>query len=1030
MESEVRRRHGPLLQSVVSPSSTAYYGDWKPVSRYPHNLALASVLVPAFVLCVFSPSLLGPVATGLLAGLVLELAHVQEGLLMSAWIATVWITISFSLDAHVEGLAVLLLGSVLVLCFSMWASLQFLWFQSLLPGLCILFERLLFSLAGLCAIGLLSWRGISHFGMEHAPFVVFAVQHYVFAILSLPRATAFREQSRQVFDASEYYILSYPESMVALVSYLVFPILMHVTMFRSVLFSTEQLCNAALLVSLPLLGLFWMWPRSPLWMLNGVPRVLQGVRTLTVAVPALLLPAALCFRIVFPSYMDDLPLPQPLSHILMLVAVYGATGLVLAVLAERVSSARVHQLVLVVASLCALGACVALGAPWWIWPFAAGAAGGMAQFYASRKPQPYLISLGCLTVCLLWFLSSKLAFVSFHFARANVPLSSVLGLLASVFVGAFLLLGLFLARQPVRLNDAALLVYSTSFALAEWLLAFGHDRDDHVLYPEYLVGVSSLVGMYLCHVSSSAKVVSRAGSWSAACVWLAKSSALVCHSRDSFSTDVLALLTLWCIAPIAYRWNAPKTMPVSQLLFHVATSAVVALVAASTNVAVCFAEFVLPEAAVQSSIVMYGAALACWSLYALVVALRFARAPLARALAFFLFLSGCAIVLFQPEVFDWSNSFGGDMDDSLMGAAASASASPWAKWMLLASILQVVAVAVIPVLRNLLKSKGLWFFSVSEGVTLGLFFYFQFVETSGWLEDEVVVALVLFQGLFCAGTCAAVQMLVEIALQTGQVGRLGVRMAAVGAAYSLCYVLASSDALRVSLLAWWALCALVFALAVAVQAGVLAVVRAGDESVTLSRFDRDEKRRSALKRQTAGDQALPQIETLSASDVLWRRTLGNISTLACVVLALFLSVWHLEASSAIASLVLAPLLLLLSDDKRLVLVSSSRFTPPILFVSSVAVVFGLIHSVTGAESTVKNIFLILLSLPSLVLLARRHQSSSSIFWILVSWPGTIPALLFANVQERIVIFALASTWTLVSFVLWFNAGSSTARNKI
>jgi len=56
---------------------------------------------------------------------------------------------------------------------------------------------------------------------------------------------------------------------------------------------------------------------------------------------------------------------------------------------------------------------------------------------------------------------------------------------------------------------------------------------------------------------------------------------------------------------------------------------------------------------------------------------------------------------------------------ALMGAAASASASPWAKWMLLASILQVVAVAVIPVLRNLLKSKGL--FTDSQRATIHRF---------------------------------------------------------------------------------------------------------------------------------------------------------------------------------------------------------------------------------------------------------------------------------------------------------------------
>jgi hypothetical protein len=523
-----------------------------------------------------------------LAGFVLELARVKEGLLMSLWMSTVWITISISLDmqANASGLGVMMHAAVLVLCMAMWASLQFAWFQDLFPGLCILFERLLFSLAGISAVVLLSWKGITHFGMESAPFVLFVVQHYVFSILSLPRATGFREQTLSGFDPDEYHILSYPESVFALFSYVMLPGLMHLVMFRSVLFSQQHLSSAALMWCLPMLGLLWLWPRKPLWMFYSLPRFISAVRALLIVVSAAVVPAALCYRVIFPSYLDDLPLPQPVTHAVMFVA------LSLAFLSERISVRAAEKPLLVVVVLCAVAVCVGLAAPWWIFAFAGAAAVALARFYSTRKPLPYLLSLAMVTICLVWFMSSKLAFVSFHFARADLSLSSVLGLLAAVFVGAFLLLGLFLSRQPNQLNDAALLVYSVSFALAEWLLAFGHDADNSGLYPEYLVAVTSLCGMYLCHASASARVISRAGSWSVACVWLAKSAALVCH--DSFTADVLALLALWCLAPIAYRWDVPKSAKPTILLFHVAMALVVALVAASSNVAKCVALYVLP----------------------------------------------------------------------------------------------------------------------------------------------------------------------------------------------------------------------------------------------------------------------------------------------------------------------------------------------------------------------------------------------------------------------------------------------------
>ncbi len=188
------------------------------------------------------------------------------------------------------------------------------------------FERLLFSVTGVNAIAILSWAAILTFGMDSAPYAVLIVLHVVYSILFVPRFTAFRVRRDRVPE-HKYYISSVPEGACVTLLYLFLPAAVHASLYRATLMSTLHLSNLGLLLCAPLLGLRWMWWREPLWFLKlAAPGLYDAFHRALLWIPAVLLPLALCFRVIFPSYLDDLSLPQPLGPLLMVAAVYSVVG--------------------------------------------------------------------------------------------------------------------------------------------------------------------------------------------------------------------------------------------------------------------------------------------------------------------------------------------------------------------------------------------------------------------------------------------------------------------------------------------------------------------------------------------------------------------------------------------------------------------------------------------------------------------------------------------------------------------------------
>lgn len=991
-----------------------------------------------------------------LAGFVLELLKIQEGLFLSTWLSLLWVSLTFAqpsvlLTYTSPGyLFVLFNGSFTVISVGLWVSLQFVWFQSFFPPLCVLFERLLLSFSAMSALSLLSWLTITYFGIESAPFLVFAWSHYVYSTLCVPRFSAFRRRQPRVAD-TEYFVLSYPESVIITFIYIILPVVVHVAAFGGALFTQHNFSNLILLTSLPLLGLRWMWQkRRPLWFLEEYRGAHHFVHQMCLIVPIITLPVGLCFRVLVPSYVDDMHIPQPWGYILVLLSSYAVEG---AIFAHRMElfTERQAPLFYVAAVAVALGASVMLSAPILLWPVAAGAGVAAVLFYFSRKAIPYGIFVVCSTVCLVWFLNAKLAFVTFHFALVDMPLSSVLGLLASVFVGSFLVLGLLFSRQAQYICDAAFLVYSFGFAVAEWLLAYGHGDvalAGDSLYPEYFLLGTSAAGAYLSWLAGRGGFISRGGAWASACVWLAKTSALVCHAADSFKANLSVLLLLWAVAPVFFHWSHPKQLSVSQLMFHAISAGVAFGVVSTSAFARCVAAILLSESAIQSNALLVGAALAGWGMFCLLMSLRYlSNRPVVRAASAFIAGAGLILIAMQPDVGLFESIDLADVGDLFEGSSSgNASVILASQWLLVFAILLILALVLLPLLRQSLRESPVLrqVYSVLLGLVCTGYVTLRYLVSLNVYQTWTSVAVVVFTSCLGGAIVLVAQMIffaTAVVLPASEVKML-LRFLLSNILFAGAFVMASFvvhrnivEGLRAIIVGIWALSEFVLALTFSVTTGiVLRSKESSDHGVVLSRFDRDSKQSSAARARTAGDASLAGIRDVTASEVYSNRLVGNFAALWCAVLSFLLSVVYLHTSS-LAAVPLSTILLFISDDKRLfafvATFPNARYVLAGSF-AAVAVVLSSLHAALfDSESPVKNVLLILASTPSLLLIFWNALGRPYLFSMLLFWPASLFLALLGDVwPESITLFAVITVATAFFWAKWTFFSSKAAKSAL
>lgn len=994
----------PSLQ--LERHSKGYYGDFSPAAPT-YNAAVAAVLGPALVILamVGGAALVGAAGATLLLALLLDRAGLREASLLVLWAGQVWLVLALSgaglgLVRHAAtNLFVLLHGALVLLSAVAWVSLQHLWFVQLLPGVAMVLERLLFGVAGLSAAAVVAWAATVAFGVSASPYALWVVLHVVYSILWLPRPSAFRRRVDPDIPDTDYFISSYPESALLTLVYVALPCALHAGLYHGTLWHPTHLANLALLVSLSLLGLRWLWPHRPLWFLErAAPRLLERLHSFALWFPAAVVPLAVCERVLLPTFVRDLALPHPLGPLLIVAAAYAITGAVVAHHLEWLGARHAPQLRFVAAAV-ALGACAVVNAPLLLYPCALACALSAVSVYAHRRPGPYALCILCATVCMAWFFAAKLSFVHFHFARLELPLTEVLGLLSCCFVGAFLLVGVLLARPSQQLADAALAVYSCAFAVTEWILAYGHEPEDlslaHELYPEYLVLATSLLGALLCRTAHRSRYVSLSGALAAAAVWVSKTAALL---GDNVSHDVevplSVLLVLWACVPILSRWQHHHKSTASldsRTMFYSCLG---------LGLTLQLATHTLPWSVLPGDS-PFGAGLLVWGVALLAVALRFyPSSRYARGVAGLVAVAGALLWLLAPPTLDFASSEWSPALDPLMSPSLS----------LLLVALALAVVVLFPTLHVALAQPVPGALATTAlGLLLAQAWCARFVTPLFFFLDGWNASTTLFcaaaagAGVLCVRTAA---LLLALAPESRRYA-LSAHVAAASALFPVCFGLAAvplrgvwlGDA-RAALLGTH--CVLLFALALA-----LAVMRTRAEqrrqqtAPPLSSIrDRDAKRAAV---ETAA------VASLLPHDAGAVGTAAAAGSLAC---AYALGLVYLEAP-AVAVAPLCALLLLVASPRRYAVALGA----------CVATLLGsaLLQLSGSGLGYVLHVLLLLASAPSAALVTwqltvRGRRDMFTL--LLLAPPAVLVGFLVPVVPEAYLIAAYVVAGTVVSaFVL-------------
>ena len=530
-------------------------------------------------------------------------------------------------------------------------------------------------------------------------------------------------------------------------------------------------------------------------------------------------------------------------------------------------------------------------------------------------------------------------------------------------------------------------------------LAFGHGSEDDALYPAYFLFGTSVVGVYVCIMSSRMGYISKGGLWACVGIWLCKTASLVCDSHQSPLIAIMFLLLFWSMAPLLYYWSEKKMKTVNAL-FHCFTTFLAIHVAFRSP---SFVNCVFEDT--ENSTALYFGWL-LFSLYCLVFVQKFFYEQRSvKALCLF-FVCLCVVLIgMQPLSFELSQLY----------------------FIVMAALLISVPFVVTLLKKHAVLRIG---YSVILGFVSALHLCSSFLQEM--FKEFDLLEMSLF-AMIAVALVLSVQIALFIVIKAEQSTKFYVelRLVVVVSSFLTCYVLRvghvsdpEADSIQIVILALLSLLLFMLSLAVSVNSGVLiGAEEKSKEKVTLSRLDKDSKMKSSTRSKTANDESLAfnsNTSSFTASELYKLRTVGNVSTVLCLLFSLVLSIRHLGYSSS-SSIVLSCLLLLLSDDKRLYSWSFSRYLAPLLFASSF-MLLSMIRCSFLQETTfqvLKNVVLVLFAAPAVcmavLVVCSVHWHNHSLFWLIFSFPGVILLLMLSDIYpESAMLFlfvALASLYT-------------------
>ncbi|GKU92934.1 hypothetical protein SLEP1_g6588 [Rubroshorea leprosula] len=1055
-----------LKNSRFSPSSFAY------------NTRLALALVPcaAFLLDLGGSAVVIILTIGLMITYIIDSLNFKSGAFFSVWFSLLAAQIAFffssSLYSSFNSIPLSLLAAFLCaetnFLIGVWASLQFKWIQIENPAIVLALERLLFASVPFAASSLFTWATISAVGMNNASYYLMAFNCVFYWLFAIPRVSSFKSKQEAKFHGGEVpddnLILGPLESCFQTLNLLFFPLVFHIASHYSVMFSSAAgVSDLLLLFFIPFLFQLYASTRGALWWVTKNAVQLRSIQLVNGAVALIVVVICLEIRIVFHSFGRYIQVPPPLNYLLvtatMLGGASGAGAYALGMISDAFSSVVFTSLAVVVS---AAGAIV-IGFPILFIPLPSVAGFYLARFFTKKSVPSYFafVVLGSLMV--MWFVMHN--FWDLNIWMAGMSLKSFCKLIVADVVLAMSVPGLALLPSKfqflteISLVSHALLLCHIENRFFNYSNIYYYGLEDDVMYPSYMVVLTTLVGMALVRRLSADHHIGPKAVWILTCLYCSKLAMLFISSRSV--VFVSAILLLAVSPPLLLYRDKSRTGSKMKAWQGYAHGAVVAL-------SVWFGRETIFEALQwwngrpPSDALLLGFCIVLTGLACVpIVILHFSHVLSAKRCLVLVVAAGLLLILMQPPIpLSWA--YGSDLikaarqsadDISIYGFMASK--PMWPSWLLILAILLTLAsvTSVIPI-KYIVELRAVY--AIAVGIALGIYISAEFFLQAAVLHALIIVTMV----------CASVFVVFTHFPSASSTKLLPWIFALLVALFPVTYLLEGQvriksllgdsglgemdeedrklttllavEGARTSLLGLYAAIFMLIALEIKFELASLMREKAVERGE--NRYSQTSQSSSAQRMRFMQHRRASTISTFTikrmAAEGAWMPAVGNVATVMCFAICLILNV-HLTGGSNQAIFFLAPILLLLNQDSDFIagFGDKQRYFPVTAAISAYLVLttlyaiweevwngntgWGIQIGGPGWFFAVKNLALLILTFPSHILFNRfvwsHTKQTDSI--PLLTLPLNLPSIIITDLMKIRVLGGLGIIYSVAQYLI-------------
>ncbi|KAL8201385.1 hypothetical protein R6Q57_012724 [Mikania cordata] len=1053
-------------------------------SSFVHNARIAIALVPcaAFLLDLGGTPVVAVLTVGLMTAYILDSLNFKSGSFFAVWFSLISAQIAFffssslslTFSSIVLGLIACCVCGLANFLIGVWASLQFKWIQIEYPTIVLALERLLFACIPFIASVLFSWATVSAVGMVNASYYYMAFNCIFYWLYSIPRVSSFKLKQEVSYHGGEVpddnLILGQLESCLHTLNLLFFPLMFHIVSHYSIMFSSaSSVCDLFLLFFIPFLFQLYASTRGALWWITKSEHQLRSIRVVNGSFALVIVVICLEVRVVFHSFARYIQVPWPLNYLLVTVTMLGgaagAGAYEMGMIADASSSLAFTGLAVFVS---AAGAIV-VGFPVLFIPLPAVAGFYLARFFTKKNLSSYFafVVLGSLMVT--WFVYHN--FWDLNIWLAGMSLKSFCKLIVADVILAMAVPGLALLPQKLHyLTEVGLIGHALLLCYIEnrfytYSGIYYYSFDDEVMYPSYMVVLTTFVGLALVRRLSVDHRVGPKAVWVLTCLYSSKLSMLFMASKAALWASAILLLAV--SPPLLLYKDRSRTVSKMKPWQGYSHAAVFAL-------SVWFCRETIFEALqwwngrAPSGGLLLGFCVLLTGLACVpIVALHFSHVMSAKRSLVLVIATGLLLIIMQPPV-PSSWTYHSDLikaarqssdDISIYGFITSKPS--WPSWLLLSAILLSLSAftSIIPI-KYIVELRMI--FSIAMGIALGVYISAEYFLQATILHVLIITTMVctsvfvVFTHLPSASSTKVLPWVFALLvalfpvtyLLEGQV-RVKTILAESGVDAmdeedSKLTALLAVEGARTSLLGLYAAIFMLIALEIKFELASLMREKVNERGSGLKHSQSGQSSNSSAtfppKMRFMQQRRVSTVPAFTikrmAAEGAWMPAVGNVATVMCFAICLILNV-NLTGGSNRAIFFLAPILLLLNQDSDFVagFGDKQRYFPVTIVISGYLVLTSVYSiwediwqgnvgwgmQIGGPDwlFAVKNIALLILTFPSHIMFNqfvwsyRKRNDSMPLLTI----PLNLASSIIADVVKIRILGLLGIIYSLTQYLI-------------